>query len=159
MPLTPRPFTPLPLSGTSRPVSDVTAQMAADLKALQETSASLAAAMSELSNRIIVQTDHPTKRDDPHETRKLVPIVTTGNGEPPDLSGYKPTDVYVSSDLNGVWVVVMDALGNKSWQQVLKGGASGSAPMDGEEVSLETDDDVYGALKKILVALGAEVAE
>lgn len=157
MPLTPRPFMPLPLFGTSRPVSDVTAQMAADLKALQETSASLAAAVSELSNRIIVQTDHPTKRDDPHETRKLVPIVTTGTGEPPDLSGYKPTDVYVSSGLNGVWVVVMDALGNKSWQQVLKGGVESAPPMGGQHVELSTDDDVYSALKNVLLTLGAEV--
>ena len=82
-----------------------------------------------------------------------VTTVYTCDQLPTDLSSYKVGDIFILSDQDAMFYVkVVDGVK----QLVQTGGASGE-PLAGQTVSIDNDNQLYAAMEKVLVALGATV--
>jgi len=99
---------------------------------------------------VVTLSAHVADKNDPHETRKLIPMVYAGTTLPTVTSTYKVGDIFIDRDDGKVY-----RLESGAWVLLELGGSV--KPLSGETIPLDNENDLYDAVQKLLEKLGATV--
>jgi hypothetical protein len=93
------------------------------------------------------------------EKMAALTTIYTGAELPTDLSSYKVGDLFVLTD-NGYMYYLKEVDGVKTLARISGTGGSeepGGTPLSGQSIPIDNDNQLYAAMEKVLVALGATV--